>query len=303
MKISRNQQVRIIQAVLAGFFLASPPFIYADRPPTREEIDTYACPMHPYMRVKASHCPKCNMRMIPLYTENGMTFGAGAHQDHEQKHGGLLTMTGDYHLEFLELENEMDIYLYDAFTKPLPVDGVTGEMHYLLDRESGRYSEAVPLIANEQQGFLAAKKTPGTQPWEVSVIVAYKGTELQVNCPLRITFEGWIVDLSCYLDKGIAAIDDVDCNRHGFSAGLPPALIVGDLRNPTVYLLSDRVKRGSPRSANARLKPLAGHKAKITGRILRRRQFQMLEIIEVAPAPPNPNDESASEKVKAMTLQ
>ncbi len=303
MKISKNSQVRIIQVISACFFLVSPPFIYADRPPTPEEIDTYACPMHPYMRVKASHCPKCNMRMIPLYTENGMTFGAGAHQDHEQKHGGLLTMTGDYHLEFLELENEMHVYLYDAFTKPLSVDGVTGEIHYLFDRESGRYSEAVPLVADTQQGFLAAKKPPKTQPWEVSVIVAYKGVQLQVNCPLRIAFEGWIVDLSCYLSEGIAAIDDVDCNRHGFSAGLPPALVVGDLRNPTVYLLSDRVKGGKSRSANGRLKRLAGHKAKITGRILRRRQFQMLEIIEVADASPNANDESASEKVKAMTLQ
>ncbi len=141
------------------------------------------------------------------------------------------------------------------------------------------------------------------QHWEVSVIVAYKGTELQVNCPLRITFEGWIVDLSCYLSEGIAALDDAVCNRHGFSAGMPPALIVGDLRSPTVYLLSDRIKGGRPRSANARLKRLAGHKAKITGRILRRRQFQMLEIMEIAPASANANDESASEKVKAITLQ
>ena len=44
---------------------------------------------------------------------------AGPHADHGPRHGGQLIMVGDFHLEMLESEETVELYLSDAFRRPL----------------------------------------------------------------------------------------------------------------------------------------------------------------------------------------
>jgi hypothetical protein len=47
-----------------------------------------------------------------------------AHRNHEARHGGQLGMVGDHHLELVRRAGEVEVYLSDAWRRPLvPVAG------------------------------------------------------------------------------------------------------------------------------------------------------------------------------------
>jgi hypothetical protein len=49
----------------------------------------------------------------------GHAHGAGPHADHGARHGGQLVMVNDYHLELVEQPDSVELYLSDAFRRPL----------------------------------------------------------------------------------------------------------------------------------------------------------------------------------------
>ncbi len=49
----------------------------------------------------------------------GHSHAAGPHSDHGARHGGHLVMLHDYHLELVEQQDAVELYLSDAFRRPL----------------------------------------------------------------------------------------------------------------------------------------------------------------------------------------
>jgi len=49
----------------------------------------------------------------------GHSHAAGPHSDHGARHGGHLVMLHDYHLELVEHRDSVELYLSDAFRRPL----------------------------------------------------------------------------------------------------------------------------------------------------------------------------------------
>jgi len=49
----------------------------------------------------------------------GHTHGDGPHSDHGARHGGQVLMVSDYHLELVEHPDSVELYLSDAFRRPL----------------------------------------------------------------------------------------------------------------------------------------------------------------------------------------
>ena len=49
----------------------------------------------------------------------GHSHAAGPHSDHGARHGGYLVMLYDYHLELVEHQDAVELYLSDAFRRPL----------------------------------------------------------------------------------------------------------------------------------------------------------------------------------------
>jgi hypothetical protein len=250
-----------------------------ERPPA----EVYACPMHPEKRVPMGRCAKCGMRLSPVYNQGGVTIGGGAHQDHEPRHGGMLTMTGNYHIEFVESETEIRLYLYDAFTKALPVRDVRSGTIHFMEEGASDYGPAVELVASQQLGCLVGRKPSSAEFKEVSVVVPYQEEVLQVSCPLRISVQGWVVDAACYASEGAAALDDRECTRAGLAGGRPAALLVGDPARPSVYLLTDKLGSSDPSAANGKLLPLIGRTVLADGKVLKRRQLSMLELTRIGP--------------------
>ncbi len=52
----------------------------------------------------------------------GHSHAAGPHSDHGARHGGHLVMLHDYHLELVEHRDSIELYLSDAFRRPLRPD-------------------------------------------------------------------------------------------------------------------------------------------------------------------------------------
>jgi hypothetical protein len=88
----------------------------------------FACPMaceKNKVYPQPGKCPVCKMNLEEH--KAGLT----AHADHSPKHGGLFFMAPDnwHHLEgTLVSQQELRIYLYDNFTKPIDSTGYSGEL-------------------------------------------------------------------------------------------------------------------------------------------------------------------------------
>jgi len=121
--------------------------------------------------------------------EAGITVGAGAHTDHGSKHGGVLGMVGDYHLELVNLATEFRLYLFDAFTKPISTAGLSGNLaYYAVERTGDKASVAsetwLPLRPDPASEYLVAAKVPGPEPNEVTVVLQLRGEDLEMTFPL-----------------------------------------------------------------------------------------------------------------------
>jgi Heavy metal binding domain len=107
-------------------------FQFADSKPISARVaiapDGFACPMNceeGKVYPKQGDCPVCEMKLEEYKA------GSTAHADHSPKHGGIFFMAPDnwHHLEgTLVTEQELRIYLYDNFTKPMDSAGYSGEL-------------------------------------------------------------------------------------------------------------------------------------------------------------------------------
>ena len=74
--------------------------------------------------------------------------GAGGHK-HTSPHGGVVKTAGNYHLELLQKNGVLTVYLLDANEKPMSVAGATATA--LLQAADGKVTTVkLPLTARQQ---------------------------------------------------------------------------------------------------------------------------------------------------------
>ncbi len=150
---------------------------------------TYACPMHPEEKQsQPGRCTKCGMNLEAVaapagaseahdQSQAGEASEGAAHTDHNGKHGGSLGMKGDYHVELVVRNGgNVEVYLYDAYTKPLSTSGLRGSVS-LETLGAGGGSPKVrttPLTPDARGEMLIA---------QVSEVAAAKWATVTVNLP------------------------------------------------------------------------------------------------------------------------
>ena len=111
-------------------------------------------------------CARCGMALA----DRSM-----AHSDHTPKHGGIFFMAPDqwHHLEGVLAEgNEFRVYIYNNFTRPLPVTALANYAGVEISGRPGR----IEFSSAKDNEFLSAKLPPDVR--------------LPVHLVLRIKFEG-----------------------------------------------------------------------------------------------------------------
>ncbi len=152
--------------------------------PQHADAALYVCPRHPTIRsLKTGRCPRCHQQLELVRKEDGITVGGGAHHDHRPKHGGMLGMVEDYHLELVETPAEFRVYVYDAFTQPVSTAGVRGTIAMTNHVEGRDATVSFPLVPTHLHDCLAvAKSTTPTAP-EVTLKIIIDGQALEMTFP------------------------------------------------------------------------------------------------------------------------
>ena len=92
------------------------------------------------------------------------------HMDHSPRHGGLLGMRGDLHIEVVASAQAgggaFSVFLSDAFRAPLRTDGVSGDV--VLWPDSPR-AVTLPLSARGERLDASGPAGPGTEPLDLRV--------------------------------------------------------------------------------------------------------------------------------------
>jgi hypothetical protein len=97
---------------------------------------------------------------------------ATMHGDHSAHHGGQLGMAGDYHLEFVRRDREIEIYPSDARRKPL--EAVGGSLDY---------GDGIARKLRPRDGFLHGPYVAGSE--SVNAIVELANGD-------RVEIEFWL---------------------------------------------------------------------------------------------------------------
>lgn len=82
--------------------------------------------------------------------------GAGVHK-HTSPHGGTVRTAGNYHLELLQKNGVLTVFLLDANEKPMPVAGATATA--LLQTSDGKLTTVKLPLAGRQQFATTLDKT------------------------------------------------------------------------------------------------------------------------------------------------
>jgi hypothetical protein len=99
---------------------------------------------------------------------------AETHGDHSAHHGGQLGMAGDYHLEFVRRDRNVEIHPSDAIRKPLVAVGGS------LD-----YGDGISHKLRPRDGFLEGPYVAGSE--SVTAVVELENGD-------RVEIEFWISD-------------------------------------------------------------------------------------------------------------
>lgn len=96
---------------------------------------------------------------------------APAHSDHSPKHGGVVTMEGDNHVEIVvTADGTIDLYLTDAVRRPIPPADATG---FIVIEPPEGPKQRLPLVADATKGALSARGPAGLEKsdysWELKV--------------------------------------------------------------------------------------------------------------------------------------
>jgi hypothetical protein len=263
------------------------------KPPERAEAQRiYECPMHPEVRqAQPGDCPKCGMDLLEVvspsqdarpgdHAGHHHEGGAAAHSDHNPKHGGMLGMQGDYHLELVARHGgDIEVHLYDAYTKPMSISGAKGTVTLELPESEGRTpTTTVPLEVDASSSALVGRSPDADRAVLATVDVTLPDTVLSMSFPLSSTLSGEIVDIDCYARLGEEGRgpEHAHCAQECIRNGMPVGLSVGN----TVYVVT-LAGGGRDRAANERLAELAGKHVHLTGRIREVSGLKMIELESV----------------------
>ena len=174
--------------------------------PVRLELD-WSCPVHTsVIETKAGRCPICRRDLVQIAAALSWTCAGHPdvrelspgpckidgrpmvaarerrpHGDHNPRHGGLFFMASDnsHHLEgTYPRPGVFRVFLYDDYTRPLPLKGVTARAvtREVVDRGSNvpRDLEAFPLRPSRDGKYLEARLGPQTTPPRLPVQVTAK---------------------------------------------------------------------------------------------------------------------------------
>lgn len=101
------------------------------------------------------------------------SFPAQPHSDHDADHGGVLGMSGDYHIELVKAHNgAFRVFVSDAFRRPISAGQVTGRLVAKLP--SGR--EETHRLEPDSSGWYLFSRRVSPAPAEVTVRLA-RGTD------------------------------------------------------------------------------------------------------------------------------
>jgi hypothetical protein len=96
------------------------------------------------------------MPSMPEPSHPGGDAMARPHQDHEARHGGVLTMEGDGHIEIVvSAEGAVDLYASDGVRHPIAPRDVTGTV--TLASKTKKEKQTLKLTEDSSKGSLSAK--------------------------------------------------------------------------------------------------------------------------------------------------
>jgi hypothetical protein len=106
---------------------------------------------------------------------------ARAHADHDARHGGVLTMEGDYHVEIVVApDGRVDLYVSDAVRAPVPLGEVSGSIGL---RPAGAKvdTQQLPLSGDAAKGALSAEGPTPAEPREYTWELTVRGQKLRMT--------------------------------------------------------------------------------------------------------------------------
>jgi plastocyanin len=164
------------------------------------------------------------------------------HADHAPRHGGIVTMEGDLHVEIVVApDGAVDLYLSDSIRQPIPPAESTGTI--TIDR-GGAGKQVLPLVADGGRGSLAARAEPPEQTVEYTWNVTARGqkTSMTLAVPAGGTAK---LAASSSTDGGADAAGGAPEVRRAFGSG-QVALSLDRSGRARLRLLDGA---GAPRSA------------------------------------------------------
>ncbi|WP_437814997.1 hypothetical protein [Sorangium sp. So ce1078] len=175
------------------------------------------------------------------------------HADHNPRHGGLVTMEGDNHVEVVVgADGAIDLYVSDAVRTPIPPKDVTGTITI---EPKGKEKQTLKLAPDEAKGSLAAK---GPAPdkadytWDLKV----RGAPMKMTLTVPAGGTASLVDAPAHHPAG----DHAHGSPHG---GVVQSLGDGHVEvklektgDITVWMLDAAEKPRSAKGVTASLRPV-----------------------------------------------
>ncbi|WP_437717038.1 hypothetical protein WMF45_11855 [Sorangium sp. So ce448] len=176
------------------------------------------------------------------------------HADHNARHGGLVTMEGDNHVEVVVgADGAIDLYVSDAIRTPIPPKDVSGTI--TIEPKGKGEKQTLTLAPNEAKGSLSAKGPApdnGDYTWDLKVRGA----------PMKMTLTVPASGTAAFADApaGHPAGDHAHGSPHG---GVVQSLAGGHVEvklektgDITVWMLDSAEKPRSAKGVTASLRPV-----------------------------------------------
>jgi hypothetical protein len=109
-----------------------------------------------------------------------------AHADHDPRHGGILTMEGDYHVEIVVTpDGRVDLWVSDATRTPIAPADVTGSLEVRAPGGKGPTS-ALPLAGDAARGTVTARGPRTEEAREYTWDLLARGTKLHMTLAVPV---------------------------------------------------------------------------------------------------------------------
>jgi hypothetical protein len=118
----------------------------------------------------------------PVHQNTGATTPAHAHEDHDARHGGILAMEGDGHIELVvAADGAIDLYLSDAVRQPILPKDASGTITVALP---GKDKQALTLTEDAAKGSLSAKGPPPADGADYTWKLSVRGAPMAMSMPV-----------------------------------------------------------------------------------------------------------------------